>query len=129
MNTVSSVSSRCRFMSAIWNSYSKSDTARRPRISALARRPRAAKQRAGPPPAGVLDEQTVECIHLDVRVFAEHLPNDLDALLGGKQRLLFGVDQHGDDDSLEQMRAAENDVDMTVRQRIERPGENCKSPL
>src|SRR6266850_735739 len=41
MNTVSSVGSRWRFISAIWNSYSKSDTARRPRIRALARRRRA----------------------------------------------------------------------------------------
>src|SRR5262245_39025697 len=88
-----------------------------------------ANQRAGPPPAGVLDEQPVEGVHFDVRVLAEHLSNDLDALLGGKQRMFFGVDQHGDDDSLEQMRAAENDVDMTVRQRIERPWENRESPL
>src|SRR2546423_2728846 len=41
MNTVSSVGSRWRFINAIWNSYSKSDTARRPRMSALARRRRA----------------------------------------------------------------------------------------
>ena len=41
MNTVSSVGSRWRFISAIWNSYSKSDTARSPRTIALARRRRA----------------------------------------------------------------------------------------
>ena len=33
---VSSVGARCRFMSAIWNSYSKSATARRPRTESVA---------------------------------------------------------------------------------------------
>jgi hypothetical protein len=67
----------------------------------------------------VVHEQTVEGVDLDVRVLAEHLADDRDPFVGGEQRLLLRVDQHRDDDPLEQVRAAENDVHVPVRQRIE----------
>ena len=75
---------------------------------------------ARPPAPRVVHEQAVETVHLDVRVLAEHLANDPDALIGGEQRLLVLVDQHRDDDALEQMGAAQDDVHVTVGQRIER---------
>src|SRR4030095_16030757 len=40
-------------------------------------RAKTANQRAGPSPSGVLDKQTVEGVHLDVRVLAEHIADDL----------------------------------------------------
>ena len=57
MNTVSISGPSRRFISAICNSYSKSDTARRPRtITDACFRSR------------VVDQQAVERLHLDVRI-------------------------------------------------------------
>jgi hypothetical protein len=46
-----------------------------------------------------------------------------------KQRVLSAFTSSDDGDPLEQVRAAENDVDVAVRQRIERPWENPRADL
>ena len=69
MNTVSTSGLRRRFISAICISYSKSDTARRPRTMTL-----------GVAPPSVVHEQAVEGVHFDIGAVAEHLARDLDAL-------------------------------------------------
>src|SRR6202008_5209862 len=87
-------------------------------------RPQTAYEHARAPAPRVFDQQPVEGVDLDVRVLAEDLADDRDALVGGKQRVLLGVHQDGDEDPLEQVRAAEDDVDVTVGQRVEGPGKN-----
>ena len=111
MNTVSIFDVQPRFISAIWNSNSKSDTARRPADDDLRLAPR-----------DVVDEQAVERVHFDVRLFLEDRPRDLDPLGHREQRRLLRVHQDRDDDPIEQARAARDDVHVTVGQRIERPG-------
>ena len=69
MKTVSILSFRRRFISAIWNSNSKSDTARKPahdhlRLTSF----------------DVVDQQAVERIDFDVREALEHFAGHLDAL-------------------------------------------------
>ena len=83
--------------------------------------------RASPP--RVIDQQPVERVDLDVRILGEHFANDRDPLLRREQRLLFLVDEHRHQDALEQMRAAQNDVDVAVRQRIERAGKNRETTV
>src|SRR5262245_28932385 len=50
----------------------------------------------------------------------EHLTRDLDALVQREQRRLLRVHQNRHDNPVEQPRAARDDVDVPVRQRIER---------
>src|SRR5687767_456372 len=78
-----------------------------------------ADERAGTAAPRILDQQPLEGVDLDVRVFTEYAADDLDALAGGEQRLLVRVDEHGDQHALEQLRAAQHDVDVPVGQRIE----------
>ena len=70
MKTVSMCGLSRRFINAIWNSLSKSDTARRPRTMTSAL-----------PLCDVVHEQPVERIDLDVGPPFEHVAHDLDALL------------------------------------------------
>ena len=70
----------------------------------------------------VVDEQPVERVDLDVRLVLEHGPDDVDALLHREERRLLGVDEDRDDDPVEQPRAARDDVDVAVRERIEGAG-------
>jgi len=81
------------------------------------------------PPARVFDEQPLEGVDLDVRVLAKHLADDLDPLGGGEERLLVLVDQHGDENSLEQVCASQDDIDVPVRNRVERTGKDCQATI
>ena len=72
------------------------------------------------PPLDVVDQQAVEGVDLDVRQVLEDRARDLDPLVHREQRRLLGVDQDRDDDAIEQPRAARDDVDVAVGQRIER---------
>jgi hypothetical protein len=42
----------------------------------------------------------------------EHVPSNLDALVDREQRCLLRVDENGDDNTVEQPRAARDDVDV-----------------
>jgi hypothetical protein len=88
-----------------------------------------ADERAGAAAPRVFHQQSTEGIDLDVRILAEHFADDGDALIGRKQRILLRIHQHRDDDPLEQVRAAKNDVDVAVGQRIEGPWKNRESTL
>ena len=72
--------------------------------------------------ASVVDEQAVEGVHFDVGGALEHLARDVDALRHREERRLLHVDQDRDDDAIEEARAALDDVDVAVGQRIERAG-------
>ena len=78
----------------------------------------------GPLVPCVVHEQPVEGVGLHVGVFAEHVANDLDPLLGRKERVLLRIHENGHDDALEQLHAAQDDVHVPIGQRIERPGKN-----
>ena len=52
----------------------------------------------------------------------EHRARDLDPLVHREERRLFGVDGNRDEDAVEEPRAARDDVDVAVRQRIEGAG-------
>jgi hypothetical protein len=80
MNTVSMRGLRWRFMRAIWNSYSKSEMARRPRTITVA-----------PIFFRVVHEQARERVHLDPRLPREGLADDLHPLLHREERLLLGL--------------------------------------
>ena len=77
-----------------------------------------------PAPLDVVDQQPVERIDLDVGVIREHGPRDLDPLVDREERRLLGVHEDRHDDAVEQPRAAQDDVDVAVGQRIERAGIN-----
>ena len=51
---------------------------------------------------------------------------DLDALGHREERRLLGVDEDRDDDAIEEPRAARDDVDVAVGQRVERTRINGK---
>src|SRR6059036_2852533 len=102
---------RLRFMSAIWNSYSKSLTARRPRTISRSRR------------AGEVGEQPVERPHLHAGI-VDRLPDQRHALLEGEERLLRQVHRHGDDHAVGEGPGAADEVLVTARDRVERPGVN-----
>ena len=72
-------------MSAIWNSYSKSEMARRPRTITEA-----------PTLLRVVHEQAREGVDLHARLAPVGLADDLHPLLDREQRLLLGVHQDGD---------------------------------
>ena len=77
-------------MVASWNSNSKSDTARRPRIITLS-----------PCSRAKLDGQPRVARDLDVRQVREHLPREVDALLEREQRRLARVRGNGHHDVVE----------------------------
>jgi len=81
---------------------------------------RRSRRRARAAGTRVVDEQSLEALGLDVRVLAEHLANDAHALVGTEERLLLLVDEYRDDDALEEAGTPQDDVHVTVGQRIER---------
>ena len=104
-------------MSAIWNSYSKSEMARRPRMMTLAptrfRSPRGARRRCPPRPG--------DC--------PVGLADDRHALLDGEEGLLLGVHQDRHPDAVEDGEAAVHDVEVAVRDRVERAREDGERTL
>ena len=74
------------------------------------------------PARHVIDQEPVESIDFDVRLRLEDLPSDLDPFVHREQRRLFRVHEHRDDDAIEEPRAARDDVDVPVGERVERPG-------
>src|SRR3954468_21983470 len=66
-----------------------------------------------------VDEQAVEAVDDDVGQVGGRLPQQLDALLGGEQALFALVDEHGDDDLVEQRADALDDVDVPAGHRVE----------
>ena len=70
-------------------------------------------------PLHVIHEQAVEGIDLDIRQQLEDRAGYLHALRHREQRGLLRIDENRDDDPIEQPRAPGNDIDVTVRQRIE----------
>ena len=99
-------------MCANWNSYSKSASARRPRTITV-----------GAAAAAEIDEQAVELLELEPIAGVGHrVADEPDALVGGEQRLLALVGRDRDDHVVEQAQRALEDVEVAVRDRIERPG-------
>ena len=90
----------------------------------VADRAQAADDRAGAAGAAEVDGQAVERLDLDpVRRCAglgERLADDADARLDVEQRRLARVGQDADDDAVEHGRGALDDVEVAVRDRVER---------
>jgi hypothetical protein len=75
---------------------------------------------------GVVDEQALERADVNVREVRGDFPQHLLALLEREQRLrLLRVADHGHDDVLEVARRPLDDVEMTVRHRVERSRAQC----
>ena len=82
------------------------------RAQALHHRPRA-------PAAGELDHELGEDLDLDVRVLAQGVLEELDALLDREERLLVPrLADDADDDALEDPRGPHDDVQVAVRDRV-----------
>ena len=84
-------------MPAIWNSYSKSETARRPRMMI-----------AGAVRHGEMHQQRVERLDLDalrraVVAVGDLVPHDLDPLVGREQRPLAVVARDADDQPVDHL--------------------------
>lgn len=69
-----------------------------------------------------VDEQAVEVFDLDVRKVDERLARHYLAFLLAEGRALFGVDEHGDDEFVEERRRSLGYIDVAVRYRVERAG-------
>ena len=70
-----------------------------------------------------LDEQAVELGELEAcAVMRKRVLDELDALGGGEQRLLALVGRDGDDHAIGDLERALEDVDVSVRDRIEGSG-------
>jgi hypothetical protein len=97
-------------MPAIWNSYSKSDTARRPRrmMEAFC--------------AHEIHQQAVEALDFDVGKIDKNPARDIHALGEVEQGLLLAALGDRDDDLLKQARGAPHQILVSARQRIEGPG-------
>jgi hypothetical protein len=111
MKIVSTAGARWRFIRAIWYSYSKSATARRPRRMTLApaflakstTRPRKARTSTrGSSSSGRTDERH--------------------ALLFAEERLLGDVHRDADDKPVHELQRAADEVGVTVGDRVEAPG-------
>ena len=72
----------------------------------------------------VVDEQSIEGVHLDVVPVAEHLADHRHALVDREERRLVGVDEDGDDNPIEDRTGALDDVDVAAGERIEGPGKD-----
>ena len=83
-------------------------------------RPQPADDDVGPAARHVVDQQPVEGVHFDIAVGLEHARAISTRSSMREQRRLLGVDENRDDDAVEQPRAARDDVDVSVGQRIER---------
>ena len=106
--TVSTVWRSLRFMSAIWNSYSKSDTARMPRTmqSACSR-------------CDEVDEEAVERRDAHARHARRRLVDHLEPLLHVEERLLGRIGDHGHDQLVEDAQATLDEIEVSVVHRIE----------
>ena len=98
-------------MPAIWNSYSKSETARRPRR--ITRAPCARTNSMSS-----VEKPTTSTL----AIRREHLARHRDALVGREERLLGLAVGDADDDPVEQLRRAPHQVLVAARDRIERSG-------
>src|SRR6185437_8750577 len=76
----------------------------------------------GLPAGNIVDQQPIERLDLDARVFLEYDARNLDTLIRREQRRLFRIRGNGDNDAIEEPRATHDDVDVAVRQRIEGAG-------
>src|ERR1043165_136445 len=95
MNTVSIFGDRWRFINAIWYSYSKSLTARRPRISSVARE---------------VHQQPAEALRLDPRVFRERIADHAHSLLDAEEGLLGRIGRDGDDQMVDEAERADDEI-------------------
>src|ERR1041385_1946861 len=69
-----------------------------------------------------VDEEAAERVHLDARKSGDATLDQLHPLRDAEEGSLPFVLQHRDEDAVEEMRPATNDVEMTIRERIERAG-------
>jgi hypothetical protein len=80
----------------------------------------AAQDRAGPAPGGIIHQQPIERIDFHqgqaVQADSEHLL----ALVKGEEELLFGVFQDGDNDPVENLQPAMDQIQVAVRDGVER---------
>ena len=67
-------------------------------------------------------EQTVEYVDFDAAPAARDLAEHFDTLGDGEERLLFGVFEHGDDDEVEHLFAALDEVEVAVGDRVKGAG-------
>ena len=105
MKKVSISGASWRFICASWNSYSKSESARRPRIIM-----RLCCWR--------MKSTSRPLKYLTLTRLARHYL----AFLLAEGRALFGVDEHGDDEFVEERRRSLGYIDVAVRYRVERAG-------
>ena len=89
---------RLRFMPAIWNSYSKSDTARSPR------------RMTWPLLMQEIHQKIVEPDDLDVRVGCQYLLRQFNALLEREERPLRAALRDADDDTIEEIRCPAHEI-------------------
>ena len=80
----------------------------------------AAKDHASAAFASVIDEQSFEHIHFDVRPFLGDFAQHLHALGHAEQRLLFRVAEHGHDQEIEHFLAALDQIQVAVGDRVKR---------
>ena len=83
-------------------------------------RPDAAQQNRGRARGRIIHQQPVEGIHLHVGIDADHFAQHFHALLDGEERLLALVPQNRNDQPVEQPRAALDQIEMPVGDRVER---------
>src|SRR5687768_2178052 len=69
-----------------------------------------------------VDEQTLELSHLHATIARGCLSNQIDALVGREQRLLRAVVGDSDDEPVDELAAAADEVLVTTRDRIEASG-------
>ena len=73
---------------------------------------------------GVVDQQALERVDADV-IPADDVADHRHALFGRKHRLLFDVEQKGDDHLIKQLRRPLDYVQVSVSDRVKRPGIDC----
>ena len=74
------------------------------------------------PAARVVHEQPFKYVDFYVRPIARHLAQHLHALRNGEEWLFFGITQNRNDELAKNVPAALDQVQMAVRDRIERAG-------
>jgi hypothetical protein len=81
----------------------------------------AAQQDAGALAAGVVDQQALEGVDLNVGQVSADLAEHLHPLLHGEERIFLRVEQQGDDQAVEEARGPLDEVEVAVGDRVERP--------
>ncbi len=79
----------------------------------------AAQNHAGLAMVGIVDQQPCEGIHFHVGERGGRLLQHFDSFGDRKQRLFLGVFENGYDELTDQARAARNEIEVSVSQRIE----------